>query len=165
MSMPTLNYPDVVGAKQRLVAIEKEITTAVITILNRPASGDAKPFMRYEAQGVYPKWLNKLSTEKPEDFGIWEEYIPVVIETELQVGKRTEGFDGVLEQSLDVWIPYTIALARTRPRLTSDAYGTPPAHMLEASCRLGDPLMPGDVIAAKFIWSLAFFVENAERDY
>lgn len=167
MSVELVNYIDVAGAMANLVALEEEITTAVGQILQLPFGADrsAYPFMRYEARGVYPKWLNGISTAKPDEFGIWEDAEPVVIQTLLQLGTETEGADGTLEQQLYTWIPYTMAIARSRPLLTSDARPEKPKFMLGAAMRLDNPLMPGGIIAARFLWTLSFYVTNVERDY
>jgi len=165
MTVTLLNYINVQDAMDHLVAIEQEISTAVGQILGQNFGTAAKPFMRYEAEAIYPKWLNGISTIKPQPIGIWEDAEVTAIVTELQLGKRTEGFDGALEEQLYTWIPYTMAMGRSRPLLTSDAKPGRINNFLGASLELTTPLMPGDIIAAKFLWTLGFYLTNPERDY
>src|SRR5882724_2468412 len=125
-----LNYIDVKGAIANIVALENECTTTVASILGYSLSPHAYPLLRFEAQGQFPQWLNGLSSVKPQPSGIWEDSEPVSILTELKLGNETEGKDGVLEQQLYVWIPYMLALARSRPLLTSDAAPNRPTGFL-----------------------------------
>lgn len=160
--MTLLNYADLTGAMTNLVALEKQITVDVGTILGQSFNTSAKAFMRYDSE-VYPKWLNGLSTAVPDEFGLAEEYTPYTFSIELQLGKITQGFDGALEQTLYTWIPYTLASFDATPRLQTDAVPTIPRFLLMTNLRTAQPRMPGDIIAAQFILTLAFSVQNYER--
>ena len=160
-----LNYIDLKGAIANLIALENECATDVGGILGYSLSSHAYPMLRFEAQGQFPVWLNGLSTVKPEPSGIWEDAEPVQIITQLKLGNETEGRDGVLEQQLYTWIPYFLALVRSRPLLTSDAAPTRPTGLLGASIDVSKWRMPGSIISAEFILNLEFFVTNPERDW
>lgn len=164
MSVTTLNYVDLAGVFDNLVEVLKEITREVGSILQQPFNTEAAyPFSRFES-AVYPKWLCGLSDAKPEPFGISEDFEPYTILIELQIGKKTEGYDGQLERQLQTWIPYTLAAFRATPRLQTDANMESPLGLLETQCRLYKSEMPGDIIGAKFLLILKTFVSNLERD-
>lgn len=160
--MSLLNYADVPGAFTNLIALESQITSEVGQLLNQALNSEARPFMRYDS-GVYPKWLNSLSNAKPEPLGSDEEYDPYTVDIELQLGKRTEGQDGALEETLQVWVPYTLASFQATPRLQSAANPNVPKFLLGAGLRLETTRMPGDIIAAQFVLTLAFSVQNRGR--
>lgn len=163
--MPLLNYARVGDAILNIVEVEKLITRDVSQILNIQINADAaQPFMRYESP-VYPKWLNGISDDKPQEAGIYEINDVIAVNIELQLGKRTEGSDGALEQQLYTWIPYTTAMFRTRPLLTTDARPQKPLNLIASDIRLSKALMPGDIIAAQFVIDLGFFTTNPEKDY
>lgn len=161
----TLNYPDVLGAIKGMVSIQKEIIRDVSQILTISLNtGEAFPFMHYDSE-VYPRWVNGVSDAKPEDIGVGEETEPMTILSRLEIGKRTEGFDGDLEQQLWTWIPYTITMFATRPLLTSDAAPDRPKGLLGASMRLYRPLVPGQTVAAEFVTTCLFYTNNPVRTY
>lgn len=163
--MALLDYADIAGAILNAVEVEKLIIRDVSEILNIPFnSNEAYPFMRYES-GAYPKFLNGISDDKPNEAGIYEINDVIAINIEIQLGKRTEGVDGKLEQQLYTWIPYTTAMFRTRPLLTTAARPEKPRNLLATDIRLSKALMPGDIIAAQFVLELGFFTTNPERDY
>lgn len=160
-----LNYADVAGAIDSVVALESEITTDVGSILGLNLNTAAAfPYLRYDS-GVYPKWLNGVTNVKPDFNGIFEEADQVTALIELQLGKITEGYDGDLEQQFYVWIPYTLAVFKASPRLQSNAIQTIPKGLLDASLRLADEQAPGNIIAARFILTMNFYVHNAERNF
>lgn len=163
--LPLLDYPDLSGAMRNLVALEKQITLEVGSILDQNFNdGTAQPYMRYES-AVYPKWLNGISNDRPDEFGIFENEQLWTISAELQLGKITQGYDGSLEQTLYVWLPYTIETIRVNPKLKSAAQPTAPRNLILASARVAQPLMPGDIIAARFVVSLDFVTTNEDRDF
>lgn len=165
MSDPLLYYADVQGAIENLVEVQNEITRDVATILERTFNKNAKPYMITDQQGAYPKWLNELSESRPEPSGIWEDSEPISFITQLQLGPKTAGFPGKLEQTLYTWIPYTQAMARSRPLLTTDARPNKIVGFLGQYLRLSKPRMPGPIIACEFIWTLEFYITNPERDW
>ena len=161
----TLVYPDLSGAIDGMVEIEKEISRDVMQILQTTLNlNEAYPFMHFESE-VYPRWVNALSDIKPEDIGVYEEAEPMTVLTRLELGKKTEGYDGKLEQTLWTWIPYTTTMFATRPLLTSDTHPARPLCLLGASMRLYRPYVPGETIAAEFVTTLAFYVNNPVRTY
>lgn len=162
--MALLNYADVTGAINCVVALQKEIVTDVASILGFTVNGDAAfPFMRYQS-AVYPKWLNMLTNTKPSDFGVAQSEQPYSLLMELQLGKITQGYDGELERQFYTWIPYTLATFQSSPRLLSTNIQTPPNGLLETGIRLADEQAPGDVLAARFVLNMVFYVENIERN-
>lgn len=163
--MALLNYADVSSAITNVVALQKEITADVATILGFSLNGDAAfPYMRYQ-NGTYPKWLNMLTNTKPSDFGVAQNEQPYSLLMELQLGKITQGYDGQLEQQFYTWIPYTLAAFQASPRLLSTAVQTIPNGLLDTGIRLADEQAPGDVLAARFILNMVFYVENIERNF
>jgi hypothetical protein len=156
----TLNYVPIGEHILNIVEVEKQISAEVAGLLDINIDQVAYPFMRYRSD-VYPKWLNGLSDARPEEFGLEQDYEPTTIRLELQLGKVTEGYDGLLEQQLYTWIPYTMATFRANPRLITPARPTAPTGLLWSSIRLARALMPGEIIAAEFQITLACFVMNA----
>lgn len=157
------NYVKIQDIIDHLVEVEKTITVDVMTLLDRPMNtNNAFPYSR-RINNVYPQWLNGLSNDKPDEFGIDEQYEPITISMQIQVGKVDEGQEGELEQTLFTWIPYTDVAVRANPRLQTPAMSTPPNNLLWTSIRLADALMPGDVIAARFVLTAACFAHNQGR--
>lgn len=163
MATGLLNYTQLSDVVDHVVEMEKQIARDVASILQQSFPAVAYPYMRF-TNAEYPKWLNGFTNAKPDAFGISEEYDLMTLLIELQIGKITQGFDGKLEQTLYTWIPYTLAAFRTAPRLQTTAKPVAPVGLLESSLRLADEQAPGDVLAARFILTLAMYVHNTERD-
>lgn len=164
MSGGLLNYADVPGALLNLCELEKLITADVGIILNQEFNTEqAFPYQQYESS-VYPKWLNGITEVRPDYQGNYEDSEPYAVSIELQLGKRTQGYDGKLEQTLNVWVPYTLAALRAFPRLQTPTRPQVPLNLLECKCRVNRQRAPGDIIAAQFILTMEFSVYNLERD-
>lgn len=164
--MTPVNYVDLKDAMDHIVAIEKLIMTDMATLLSDPSldTQDAQGFMRYESAG-YPKWLNEMTQGVSEHGGVYEEYETYTVAIELQLGKRTEGYDGQLEMTKWVWTPYVLAYFRTLPHLKSATLPTQPRGVQHAEIRIASGKMPGDIIACYFSLTLYTSVSNEERDF
>lgn len=164
-SYTTNYYADLAGAKANIVIIEKAITVQMGLVLGRQYNNSAAyPFMRYVGN-TYPLWLNGTVDAKPDRFGTeGQDYEPFTVQTELQLGKITEGYDGKLEEDLDVWLPYTLTAFRAAERLTTAAAPNAPRGMLWSSIRVASVVLPGDVIGARFIQTLIFVAQGDGRD-
>jgi hypothetical protein len=161
----SLNYVDLPGIMDRIVAIEKLITADVGTILHQTFNAaEAYKRMDFESD-VYPKWLNGMTMGDSKWGGTGEEGETYTVNTLLQLGKRTQGYFGELEQSIQTWVPYTLAYVRTTPKLKSVTQPTVPVGLASAEIRIGRFLEPGDIIATSFVWSIFTSVSNEERDY
>jgi hypothetical protein len=164
----SVHYVNLRDALDHVVAIEQEIMTEVAAELALPDldTQEALVFGRYES-GVYPKWLNDLPTATSEWGGSQEEIEHYTVNIELQLGKRTEGYEGDLEIQKLTWIPLTLAYFRQRPILKCTTKPTGIVGLLGSSIRIGQVRVPnsGDIIACSFNLTLDTAVSNEERDF
>ena len=159
-----LSYPHVNDVLLNMCEVERQITIDIASILGLTLGFTAKPYLKY-ASSNYPLWLNGMIDEKPDSFGIWENYQPITILTQLQVGKKTEGYEGELEQSLQTWVPYAVAKFNATPRFQTPARPDAPLGLLESQTRQYKWANPGDIMGAQFLTTLHMFVTNPEEDF
>lgn len=163
--MVLLNYPRLDLALEALTFVEQDISKDVSEILAKsmPTSA-AYDYSRKESQ-VYPKWLNLVASGTPDEDGIDEQRQLYTIRMQLQIGPRTQGTDGSLERQLYVWIPYTLAVLRTHPRLESESRPIPAPGLLQTTAKLVRSQVFGQIIGAVFEMEMDLYVSNVEADF